>query len=136
RERLEYLYANNKLVEAQRLAQRTQFDLEMLAEVGYCNGIENYSRHLSGHMPGEPPPCLFDYLPPDPLLVVDESHVTIPQIGAMYKGDRSRKETLVEFGFRMPSALDNRPLRFEEWEGRSPRAIFVSATPGPYELRT
>ncbi|MEH6415459.1 excinuclease ABC subunit UvrB [Pseudomonas sp. CGJS7] len=135
RERLEYLYANNKLVEAQRLAQRTQFDLEMLAEVGFCNGIENYSRHLSGHMPGEPPPCLFDYLPPDALLVVDESHVTIPQIGAMYKGDRSRKETLVEFGFRMPSALDNRPLRFEEWEGRSPRSIYVSATPGPYELR-
>lgn len=135
RERLEYLYANNKLVEAQRLAQRTQFDLEMLAEVGYCNGIENYSRHLSGHMPGEPPPCLFDYLPPDALLVVDESHVTVPQIGAMFKGDRSRKETLVEFGFRLPSALDNRPLRFEEWEGRSPRSIFVSATPGPYELR-
>ncbi|MGJ7902844.1 excinuclease ABC subunit UvrB [Lysobacter sp. 1R34A] len=135
RERLELLYAQNRLVEAQRLAQRTQFDLEMLAEVGYCNGIENYSRHLSGHMPGEPPPCLFDYLPPDALLVVDESHVTIPQIGAMYKGDRSRKETLVEFGFRLPSALDNRPLKFEEWEGRSPRSIFVSATPGPYELR-
>lgn len=135
RERLEQLYAQNKLVEAQRLAQRTQFDLEMLAEVGYCNGIENYSRHLTGHMPGEPPPCLFDYLPPDALLVVDESHVTVPQIGAMYKGDRSRKETLVEFGFRLPSALDNRPLRFEEWEGRSPRAIYVSATPGPYELR-
>lgn len=135
RERLEWLYAQNKLVEAQRLAQRTQFDLEMLAEVGYCNGIENYSRHLTGHMPGEPPPCLFDYLPPDALLVVDESHVTVPQIGAMYKGDRSRKETLVEFGFRLPSALDNRPLRFEEWEGRSPRGIFVSATPGPYELR-
>ncbi len=135
RERLEQLYAQNKLVEAQRLAQRTQFDLEMLAEVGFCNGIENYSRHLTGHMPGEPPPCLFDYLPPDALLVVDESHVTIPQIGAMYKGDRSRKETLVEFGFRLPSALDNRPLRFEEWEARSPRAIYVSATPGPYELR-
>lgn len=135
RERLEQLYAQNKLVEAQRLAQRTQFDLEMLAEVGYCNGIENYSRHLTGHMPGEPPPCLFDYLPPDALLVVDESHVTVPQIGAMFKGDRSRKETLVEFGFRLPSALDNRPLRFEEWEGRSPRSIFVSATPGPYELR-
>ncbi|MDR7133885.1 excinuclease ABC subunit B [Lysobacter niastensis] len=135
RERLEQLYSQNKLVEAQRLAQRTQFDLEMLAEVGYCNGIENYSRHLTGHMPDEPPPCLFDYLPPDALLVVDESHVTVPQIGAMYKGDRSRKETLVEFGFRLPSALDNRPLRFEEWEGRSPRAIFVSATPGPYELR-
>ncbi|MFC5577516.1 excinuclease ABC subunit UvrB [Lysobacter niabensis] len=135
RERLEQLYAQNKLVEAQRLAQRTQFDLEMLAEVGYCNGIENYSRHLTGHMPGEPPPCLFDYLPPDALLVVDESHVTVPQVGAMYKGDRSRKETLVEFGFRLPSALDNRPLKFEEWEGRSPRTIFVSATPGPYELR-
>ena len=133
RVRLEQLYAQNKLVEAQRLAQRTQFDLEMLAEVGYCNGIENYSRHLTGHMPGEPPPCLFDYLPPDALLVVDESHVTVPQVGAMYKGDRSRKETLVEFGFRLPSALDNRPLKFEEWEGRSPRAIFVSATPGPYE---
>jgi excinuclease ABC subunit B len=133
RERLEVLYSQNKLVEAQRLAQRTQFDLEMMAEVGYCNGIENYSRHLTGHMPGEPPPCLFDYIPPDALLVVDESHVTVPQIGAMYKGDRSRKETLVEFGFRLPSALDNRPLKFEEWEGRAPRAIFVSATPGPYE---
>src|SRR5690606_19131173 len=134
RVRLEQLYAQNKLVEAQRLAQRTQFDLEMLAEVGYCNGVENYSRHLTGHMPGEPPPCLFDYLPPDALLVCDESHVTVPQVGAMYKGDRSRKETLVEFGFRLPSALDNRPLKFEEWEGRSPRAIFVSATPGKYEL--
>ncbi|MFD0739468.1 excinuclease ABC subunit UvrB [Lysobacter koreensis] len=133
--RLEQLYAQNKLVEAQRLAQRTQFDLEMLAEVGYCNGIENYSRHLTGHMPGEPPPCLFDYLAPDALLVVDESHVTVPQVGAMYKGDRSRKETLVEFGFRLPSALDNRPLKFEEWEGRSPRAIFVSATPRDYELQ-
>ncbi|SJZ85337.1 excinuclease ABC subunit UvrB [Novilysobacter spongiicola] len=133
--RLEQLYAQNKLVEAQRLAQRTQFDLEMLAEVGYCNGVENYSRHLTGHMPGEPPPCLFDYLPPDALLVCDESHVTVPQVGAMYKGDRSRKETLVEFGFRLPSALDNRPLKFEEWEGRSPRTIFVSATPGPYELK-
>ncbi|WP_312226562.1 excinuclease ABC subunit UvrB [Stutzerimonas nitrititolerans] len=135
KERLEQLYAQNKLVEAQRLAQRTQFDLEMMAEVGYCNGIENYSRHLTGKAPGEPPPTLFDYLPPDALLVIDESHVTIPQIGAMYKGDRSRKETLVEFGFRLPSALDNRPLRFEEWEARSPRAIYVSATPGPYELR-
>lgn len=135
KERLEQLYAQNKLVEAQRLAQRTQFDLEMMAEVGYCNGIENYSRHLTGRAPGEPPPTLFDYLPPDGLLVVDESHVTVPQIGAMYKGDRSRKETLVDFGFRLPSALDNRPLRFEEWEARVPRAIFVSATPGPYELR-
>ncbi len=131
--RLEMFYAQNKLVEAQRLAQRTQYDLEMMAEVGYCNGIENYSRHLTGRMPGEAPPCLFDYLPPDALLVVDESHVTVPQIGAMYKGDRSRKETLVEFGFRLPSALDNRPLRFEEWELRSPRTIFVSATPREYE---
>ena len=133
--RLEDLYAQNKLVEAQRLAQRTQFDLEMMAEVGYCNGIENYSRHLTGKLPGEPPPTLFDYLPPDALLVCDESHVTIPQIGAMYKGDRSRKTTLVDFGFRLPSALDNRPLKFEEWEMRSPRSIYVSATPGPYELR-
>jgi len=132
-QRLEQFYAESKLVEAQRLQQRTQFDLEMMAEVGYCNGIENYSRHLTGRMPGEAPPCLFDYLPPDALLVVDESHATIPQIGAMYKGDRSRKETLVEFGFRLPSALDNRPLRFEEWEARSPRSIYVSATPGRYE---
>ncbi|MBN8260758.1 MAG: excinuclease ABC subunit UvrB [Xanthomonadales bacterium] len=135
RERQEQLYATNKLVEVQRLSQRTQFDLEMMAEVGYCNGIENYSRHLTGRAPGEPPPTLFDYLPSDALLVVDESHVTIPQIGAMYKGDRSRKETLVEFGFRLPSALDNRPLRFEEWEERAPRSVYVSATPGPYELR-
>ena len=132
--RLEQFYAENKLVEAQRLQQRTQFDLEMMAEVGYCNGVENYSRHLTGRMPGEAPPCLFDYLPPDALLVLDESHVTVPQIGAMYKGDRARKDTLVNFGFRLPSALDNRPLKFEEWEGRSPRAIFVSATPGKYEL--
>ena len=135
KERLEQLYAQNKLVEAQRLAQRTQFDLEMMAEVGFCSGIENYSRHLTGKAPGQPPPTLFDYLPADALLVVDESHVTIPQIGAMYKGDRSRKETLVEFGFRLPSALDNRPLKFEEWEARAPRSIYVSATPGPYELR-
>lgn len=135
RERQEQLYAANKLIEVQRLSQRTQFDLEMMAEVGYCNGIENYSRHLTGRAPGEPPPTLFDYLPADSLLVVDESHVTVPQIGAMYKGDRSRKETLVEFGFRLPSALDNRPLRFEEWEERAPRSVFVSATPGPYELR-
>jgi excinuclease ABC subunit B len=134
RERLEQLYAANKLVEAQRLAQRTQFDLEMMAEVGFCSGIENYSRHLTGRMPNEAPPCLFDYLPPDALLVVDESHVTVPQIGAMFKGDRARKETLVEFGFRLPSALDNRPLRFEEWEMRSPRTIFVSATPREYEV--
>ncbi len=135
RERQEQLYAANKLVEVQRLSQRTQFDLEMMAEVGYCNGIENYSRHLTGRAPGDPPPTLFDYLPADALLVIDESHVTIPQVGAMYKGDRSRKETLVEFGFRLPSALDNRPLKFEEWEARAPRSVYVSATPGPYELR-
>ncbi len=132
--RMEELYKDNKLVEAQRLQQRTMYDIEMMAEVGFCSGIENYSRHLTGQMPGEPPPCLFDYLPPDALLVVDESHVTIPQLGAMYKGDRSRKETLVNFGFRLPSALDNRPLKFEEWERRAPRSIFVSATPGKYEL--
>ena len=132
--RMEELYKANKLLEAQRLQQRTMYDLEMMAEVGFCSGIENYSRHLTGQMPGEPPPCLFDYLPPDSLLVIDESHVTIPQLGAMYKGDRSRKETLVEFGFRLPSALDNRPLKFEEWERRAPRSIYVSATPGKYEL--
>jgi excinuclease ABC subunit B len=134
KERLEQLYAANKLLEAQRLQQRTQFDIEMMAEIGYCQGIENYSRHLTGRAPGEPPPCLFDYLPADALMVVDESHVTVPQLGGMYKGDRSRKETLVEFGFRLPSALDNRPLKFDEWERRSPRAIFVSATPSKYEL--
>ena len=134
RERLEVLYAQNKLVEAQRLQQRTTFDLEMMGEVGFCNGIENYSRHMTGKAPGEPPPTLFDYLPPDALLVVDESHVTVSQIGAMFKGDRSRKETLVEFGFRLPSALDNRPLKFEEWEDRAPRMVFVSATPAQYEL--
>ncbi|AVQ00097.1 excinuclease ABC subunit B [Ahniella affigens] len=133
-ERLEQLYAQNKLVEAQRLKQRTQFDLEMLSEIGYCQGVENYSRHLTGRMAGESPPTLFDYLPSDALLVVDESHVTIPQIGGMYRGDRSRKETLVEYGFRLPSALDNRPLKFEEFELRAPRAIYVSATPSAYEL--
>jgi excinuclease ABC subunit B len=135
KERLEQLYKDNKLVEAQRLDQRTRFDIEMMAEVGYCQGIENYSRHLTRRGPGEPPPTLFDYLPADALLVVDESHVTIPQLGAMYKGDRSRKETLVEFGFRLPSAMDNRPLRFEEWERRAPRSIYVSATPRDYELQ-
>nr|ART38958.1 H481 [uncultured bacterium] len=133
--RLHDLYQANKLVEAQRLQQRTTFDLEMIQEIGYCQGIENYSRYLSGREPGEPPPCLYDYLPPDALLVVDESHQTIPQLGAMYKGDRSRKETLVEYGFRLPSALDNRPLKFEEWESIAPQMIFVSATPGPYEGR-
>lgn len=134
RVRLEQLYAENKLVEAQRLQQRTTFDLEMMQEIGYCQGIENYSRHLTGRMAGEPPPCLFDYLPADALLVVDESHVTVPQLGAMFKGDRSRKQTLVDFGFRLPSALDNRPLQFEEWELRAPRTVFVSATPGKYEM--
>jgi excinuclease ABC subunit B len=135
RERLIDLRAADKLVEAQRLEQRTMFDMEMMKEVGYCAGIENYSRYLSGREPGEPPPCLYDYLPPNALLVVDESHQTLPQLGAMYKGDRSRKETLVEFGFRLPSALDNRPLRFEEWEHMAPQMIFVSATPGDYEAR-
>ena len=133
RERLAHLTERNKLVEAQRLEQRTRFDLEMIQELGYCSGIENYSRYLSGRAPGEPPPTLFDYLPKDALLVIDESHVTVPQISGMYKGDRSRKETLVEYGFRLPSALDNRPLRFDEWEWMSPQMIFVSATPGPYE---
>ena len=133
RERLDYLRGQNKLVEAQRLEQRTRFDLEMIMELGYCNGIENYSRYLSGRDAGEPPPTLFDYLPADALLVIDESHVSVPQVGAMYKGDRSRKETLVEYGFRLPSALDNRPMRFDEWEAICPQTIFVSATPGPYE---
>ena len=135
RERLDWLRTHHKLVEAQRLEQRTRYDLEMIQEVGFCSGIENYSRYLSGRLAGEPPPTLFDYLPKDALLVVDESHQTVPQIGAMYKGDRSRKETLVEYGFRLPSALDNRPLRFDEWEQLCPQAIFVSATPGPYEAR-
>lgn len=133
RERLAELNEQNKLVEAQRLEQRTRFDLEMLLELGYCNGIENYSRHLSTRSAGEAPPTLFDYLPEDAVLVIDESHVMIPQIGAMYKGDRSRKETLVNYGFRLPSALDNRPLMFEEWEKLAPQTIFVSATPGKYE---
>ena len=131
--RLDELRGASKLVEAQRLEERTRYDLEMMAELGYCNGIENYSRYLSGRQPGEPPPCLFDYLATDALLVVDESHVTIPQLGGMYRGDRSRKETLVEYGFRLPSALDNRPLRFDEFEALSPQTIYVSATPGPYE---
>jgi len=133
KDRLEQLHEANKLVEYQRLQQRTQFDLEMMVELGYCSGIENYSRYLSGRAPGEGPPTLFDYLPEDSLLVVDESHVTIPQLGGMYKGDRSRKETLVEYGFRLPSALDNRPLRFDEFEARSPQTIYVSATPRDYE---
>ena len=131
--RLEYLRKNNKLLEAQRLEQRTLFDLEMIRELGYCSGIENYSRYLSGRDEGEPPPCLFDYMPEDAILIIDESHVTVPQLGGMYKGDRSRKETLVEYGFRLPSALDNRPLRFDEFEVLSPQTIYVSATPGNYE---
>ncbi|MEI8208113.1 MAG: excinuclease ABC subunit UvrB [Methylococcales bacterium] len=133
KERLKQLIALNKLVEAQRLEQRTLFDIEMILEVGYCSGIENYSRYLSGRLAGESPPTMFDYLPDDALVIIDESHVTVPQIGAMYKGDRSRKETLVEYGFRLPSALDNRPLMFAEFEAKSPQRIYVSATPGTYE---
>ncbi|MFI2818332.1 excinuclease ABC subunit UvrB [Vreelandella piezotolerans] len=133
KERLEWLRHHERLVEAQRLEQRTLYDIEMMLELGYCNGIENYSRYLSGRAPGEPPPTFFDYLPDDALLFIDESHVSVPQVGGMYKGDRSRKETLVEYGFRLPSALDNRPMKFEEWEAISPQTIFVSATPGPYE---
>jgi len=135
RVRLQELREAGRLVEAQRLEQRTRFDIEMIKEVGYCAGIENYSRYLSGRAPGEPPPCLFDYLPGKALLIVDESHQTIPQLGAMYRGDRSRKEVLVEYGFRLPSALDNRPLKFEEWEQLAPQMIFVSATPGGYEAK-
>ncbi|MDA9004381.1 excinuclease ABC subunit UvrB, partial [bacterium] len=133
KDRLGFLHANNRLVEAQRLEQRTKFDLEMIQELGYCNGIENYSRYLSGRPAGAPPPTLYDYLPNNAIIVSDESHVSIPQLGAMFKGDRSRKETLVEYGFRLPSALDNRPLKFEEWEDLTPQIIFVSATPGKYE---
>ncbi|MFN7346707.1 MAG: excinuclease ABC subunit UvrB [Betaproteobacteria bacterium] len=134
KERLEQLVAAGKLVEAQRLEQRTRFDLEMLNELGFCKGIENYTRHLSGALPGEPPPTLIDYLPADALMIIDESHVTVPQLGGMYKGDRSRKETLVEYGFRLPSALDNRPLRFDEFERKMRRCIVVSATPADFEL--
>ena len=133
-QRREYFIKENKLLEEQRITQRTQFDIEMMNELGYCSGIENYSRYLSGRKEGEPPPTLFDYIPNDGLLIIDESHVTVPQIGGMYRGDRSRKETLVEYGFRLPSALDNRPLRFEEFERLAPQTIYVSATPGPYEL--
>lgn len=134
KERLKELESQNKLVEAQRLEQRTRYDIEMIIELGYCSGIENYSRYLSGGNPGDPPPTLFDYLPQNALLVLDESHVTVPQIGAMFKGDRSRKQTLVDYGFRLPSALDNRPLKFEEFVERAPQTIYVSATPGAYEL--
>ncbi|UTV26854.1 excinuclease ABC subunit UvrB [Photobacterium atrarenae] len=132
--RRKQLMENNKLVEEQRIAQRTQFDIEMMNELGFCSGIENYSRYLSGRAEGEPPPTLFDYLPPDGLLIIDESHVTVSQIGAMYRGDRSRKENLVEYGFRLPSALDNRPLKFEEFEALAPQTLYVSATPGNYEV--
>ncbi|WP_150539713.1 excinuclease ABC subunit UvrB [Actinobacillus vicugnae] len=133
-ERREYFIQENKLLEEQRITQRTQFDIEMMNELGYCSGIENYSRYLSGRKEGEPPPTLFDYMPADGILVIDESHVTVPQIGGMYRGDRARKETLVQYGFRLPSALDNRPLRFEEFERLAPQTIYVSATPGNYEL--
>jgi len=132
-QRIKQFKDNNMLVEAQRIEQRTKYDIEMMRELGYCSGIENYSRYLSGRDPGQAPPTLFDYVPKDALIFVDESHVTVPQIGGMYRGDRSRKETLVEFGFRLPSALDNRPMKFEEWEAIAPQTIFVSATPGPYE---
>jgi len=135
RERLQLLRAENKLLEAQRLEQRTMFDLEMMEQVGYCNGIENYSRHLSGRPPGEPPPCLIDYFPKNLLVMIDESHQTVPQIGAMFRGDRSRKEVLVEYGFRLPSALDNRPLKFGEFEAMVSQALYVSATPAEYELQ-
>ncbi|MDK1287551.1 excinuclease ABC subunit UvrB [Pseudoalteromonas umbrosa] len=134
KERRAYLMDTNKLVEEQRVAQRTQYDIEMMQELGFCSGIENYSRYLSGRAPGEPPPTLLDYLPDDALMIIDESHVTVSQIGAMYKGDRSRKENLVEYGFRLPSAMDNRPLKFEEFESIAPQTIYVSATPGDYEL--
>jgi len=134
RERLAHLREHDKLVEAQRLEQRTLFDLEMMQELGYCNGIENYSRYLSGAKAGEAPPTLINYLPPNALMILDESHVMVPQLGAMYKGDRSRKETLVEYGFRLPSAMDNRPLKFEEFKGLMPQTVFVSATPGDYEI--
>jgi excinuclease ABC subunit B len=132
RERIEFFHGTGKLVEAQRIEQRTRFDLEMLHELGFCKGIENYSRHLSGRKAGEPPPTLIDYLPREALMIIDESHVTMPQIGGMYRGDRARKENLVNYGFRLPSAMDNRPLRFDEFEGLMPQTVFVSATPADY----
>jgi excinuclease ABC subunit B len=134
KERIEYFRANDKLIEAQRIEERTQYDLEMMIEMGYCTGIENYSRHLTGRQPGEAPPTLLDYFPRDSLVFIDESHITVPQLNGMYRGDRSRKETLVSFGFRMPSALDNRPLRFDEFDAKKKQTVYVSATPGPYEL--
>jgi len=133
-QRVEELRASDRLLEAQRLSQRTMFDIEMMSELGYCNGIENYSRHLTGRAPGEPPPTLIDYFPKDLLLIVDESHQTIPQVRAMWGGDRARKTTLVEYGFRLPSAIDNRPLNFEEFDSKLNQIIYVSATPGPFEL--
>ena len=133
-ERLEELRREGKLLEAQRLEQRTRYDMEMLREVGICKGIENYSRHLTGRKPGEPPYCLLDFFPEDFLVVIDESHITVPQINGMYAGDYSRKKTLVDYGFRLPSALDNRPLRFDEFLAKVPRIVFVSATPGPFEI--
>ena len=135
KERLEFYRAENRLLEAQRLEQRTMYDLELLAEMGFCPGIENYSRHLTGRLPGQAPPTLLDYFPNNSLFFIDESHVTVPQIGGMYRGDRSRKQVLVDFGFRLPSALDNRPLNFEEWESHVVQAVYVSATPGDYELQ-
>ena len=133
-QRLDYLRKENKLVEAQRLEERTKYDIEMLKELGFCSGIENYSRFLSDRQPGEPPPTLYEYLPQDALVFIDESHVSLPQLGGMYRGDRSRKQTLVDYGFRLPVALDNRPLRFDEWEKLSGQRIFLSATPAKYEL--
>ncbi|MBW1826921.1 MAG: excinuclease ABC subunit B, partial [Deltaproteobacteria bacterium] len=134
KQRIDYFRANNKLIEAQRIEERTDFDLEMMQELGYCNGIENYSRHLTQRAPGEPPPTLLDYFPKEFLVVIDESHISIPQLRAMYKGDRSRKKTLVEFGFRLPSALDNRPLKFEEFNSKNSQVVYVSATPSDYEI--
>src|SRR5262249_43519257 len=134
-ERIKYFHERNQLLERQRIEQRTRFDLEMMEEIGFCKGIENYSRHLTGRGPGQPPPTLLDYYPKEFLLFVDESHITIPQIQGMYNGDRARKQTLVDFGFRLPSALDNRPLRFDEFMGMTDQILYVSATPGPYELQ-
>ncbi len=136
RERIQFLRAGNKLLEAQRIEQRTLFDIEMMEEMGFCQGIENYSRHLDGRAPDSPPATLFDYFPEDALVFIDESHVTVPQLGGMYRGDRSRKETLVEYGFRLPSALDNRPLTFDEFSDKNLQTVYVSATPGDYELST
>jgi excinuclease ABC subunit B len=134
KERIKYFSDNSKLIEEQRIRERTNYDLEMMKEMGYCSGIENYSRYLSGRNPGDPPPCLLDYLPDDGLVIIDESHVGVPQLGGMYRGDQSRKQTLVDYGFRLPSAMDNRPLKFDEFEGYNFQTIYVSATPGPYEL--